>query len=93
MTSSIWFDYLTDKNGEAEDDIDEATLEHACVGLGKIIDREVELLGDRHERLILGGMEQGCSMALHVALRQSKAIAGFFQWDVMKAFSHLYIIL
>jgi len=60
-----WYDYLTDREGEAEDDLDLPSLEEATQRIHALLDEEAAKVGPG--RLFLGGTSQGCCVALHAA--------------------------
>jgi len=64
--SSSWFDYATDLEGEAEDEVFEDGLEEQTRRLHAILDAEAALVGA--DNVYLGGASQGGCTALHAAL-------------------------
>jgi predicted esterase len=72
-----WYDYLTDRKGNAEDLLDEKTLKNTAKRVHKLIREESKKVGS--ENVLLGGMSQGCGTALHCAatLPEPLAIGGF----------------
>ncbi|CAK0910354.1 unnamed protein product [Prorocentrum cordatum] len=84
-----WYDYLTDRRGEAEDDADEVTLADTRRHLFDILDAELEFLltaggggavGEAFvckERLLVGGCSQGCAAAFDAALRYRHRLCAF----------------
>mmetsp|Transcript_3862 Transcript_3862/g.14358 ORF Transcript_3862/g.14358 Transcript_3862/m.14358 type:complete len:852 (+) Transcript_3862:72-2627(+) len=60
-----WYDYLTDREGEEEDDSDKATLDESTRRIHALLEQEVAKVGA--SRVFLGGASQGCCVALHVA--------------------------
>lgn len=70
-----WFDYLTDKVGRGENEIDFATLFETRRLIHAIIDQEVKRVGDPR-RVILGGASQGCCMAIDAAFTYPGNLGG-----------------
>jgi len=69
-----WYDYLTDFDGEKEDDLVAEDLEQQTERLHAILDAEAALLGGG--KLFLGGGSQGCCVALHAGLTYRGELAG-----------------
>ena len=70
--SRSWYDYLTDRGGSAEDDVDGASLTSVRALLEELLRREARRLGGGRlglSRVVVGGMSQGGCMALEVAAR------------------------
>jgi len=61
-----WHDYLTDLDGEGEDDLPREELEEVAKRIHELLDREVAAVGAKN--VFLGGASQGCAVALHCAL-------------------------
>jgi len=73
-----WYDYLTDHDGEAEDDLDISTLDESCREIHAIVQAEAEIVGSL-SRVFVGGNSQGCGAAFHaVATAPRGTIGGFF---------------
>jgi len=70
-----WFDYLTDRAGKAENDIDLESLLAMRARLHALIRREVQRVGDP-KRVIVGGASQGCCVALDAALTYPEELGG-----------------
>lgn len=64
--NTAWHDYITDYNGEMEDQLAMEHVEEQTRRIHAIIDAEVALVGSRN--VFVGGASQGCGMALHAAL-------------------------
>jgi len=73
---NAWFDYLTDRAGKAENDIDLDSLADMRQRLHALIRREVQRLGGDSRRVILGGASQGCCVALDAALTYPEELGG-----------------
>jgi len=61
-----WYDYLTDLDGEGEDDFPKEELEEVTKRIHELLDREVAAVGAKN--VFLGGASQGSGVALHCAL-------------------------
>lgn len=61
-----WHDYITDHDGEAEDDCPIEHLEEQAARIQRLIAAEAELVGARN--VIVGGASQGCGVILHAVL-------------------------
>ena len=72
--ANAWFDYI-DEQFDKEDMIDTAQMLQSRRALTKIVDAEVELLGDPQKVLLLG-FSQGGNMAYEVALSYPKQLGG-----------------
>lgn len=80
-----WFDYLTDKEGKAEDAVDASTVRSARGEVQRLLWRE-HAAAPPGVPVILGGLSQGGCLALDVATRDCALAA------VVTAVSHrLYI--
>jgi len=66
VRSFSWFDYLTDQEGLREDTIDIFGLRRMKVELQNLASSEKGLLPEGH-RVVVGGLSQGGTMALHLA--------------------------
>eukprot|EP00927_Polykrikos_kofoidii_P062629 TRINITY_DN57430_c0_g1_i1.p1 TRINITY_DN57430_c0_g1~~TRINITY_DN57430_c0_g1_i1.p1 ORF type:complete len:810 (-),score=149.69 TRINITY_DN57430_c0_g1_i1:178-2607(-) len=64
-----WYDYLTDFEGEKEDEVSVETVEEQAARIHAILDAEVAAVGVQN--VFLGGASQGSCMALHAALTYS----------------------
>lgn len=71
-----WFDYLTDKGGRAENDLEIQSLLEMRERLHAIIRSEVQRVGGDPRRVILGGASQGCCVALDAALTYPEELGG-----------------
>jgi predicted esterase len=73
-----WYDYLTDHEGEAEDDLRPETMEDAAKRIHALVARETKTLGDA-SRVFVGGCSQGCITSLHaVATLPAQSKIGAF---------------
>jgi len=72
-----WYDYLTHRDGRREDDIDTESLLAIQRALHSVIRNEAAELQGRADRVILGGVSQGCCTALHAALTFPQRLGGF----------------
>jgi predicted esterase len=77
-----WHDYFTDHGGEegrpdVEEEIDTAQLAECRVHIHRVIDEEIERLGDA-SRVAVGGQSQGACTALHAALTHRCELGGAF---------------
>jgi pimeloyl-ACP methyl ester carboxylesterase len=61
-----WYNYLSDTGGESEDTVDIFSLRSVRMALQKLVSAETALLPDK-KGLVLGGLSQGGTMALHMA--------------------------
>jgi len=66
-----WYD-IASFDFRAEDD---AGIRASAVAVARLVDREVER-GVAAERIVLAGFSQGGAIALHLALRESRRLAG-----------------
>eukprot|EP00929_Paragymnodinium_shiwhaense_P016680 TRINITY_DN12525_c0_g1_i1.p1 TRINITY_DN12525_c0_g1~~TRINITY_DN12525_c0_g1_i1.p1 ORF type:complete len:466 (-),score=73.08 TRINITY_DN12525_c0_g1_i1:117-1469(-) len=71
-----WFDYITDRGGVEENEVNENSLREIRARLHSLIRAEVERLGGDSSRIILGGMSQGCCVALDAAMTYPDALGG-----------------
>jgi len=62
-----WFDYLTDRQGSAEDTVDVFSVRQQREALRAVLNAEARLLDGRASRVFLGGLSQGGCMALDLA--------------------------
>jgi len=72
-----WYDYISNHGGRKEDAIDIDSLHCTQRSIHEIISHEVEELGGRSDRIILGGKSQGCVTALDAALTYPRRLGGF----------------
>lgn len=72
---NAWFDYLTDKAGSAENHICLESLLSMRENLHSLIRQEVKLAGDP-KRVIIGGVSQGCCVALDAAMTYEQELGG-----------------
>lgn len=77
MQFQAWYDYLTHRDGRREDDIDTESLHTMQRALHSVIMNEAAELQGRADRVILGGVSQGCCTALHAALTFPQRLGGF----------------
>lgn len=70
-----WYDYLTDHEGDAEDDFPPDELAEVTQRLHALLAREAATLGDGR-RVFLGGCSQGCGVALHAGLTYEGELGG-----------------
>uniref|UniRef100_A0A7S1R0H2 Phospholipase/carboxylesterase/thioesterase domain-containing protein n=1 Tax=Alexandrium catenella TaxID=2925 RepID=A0A7S1R0H2_ALECA len=61
-----WYDYLTDLDGEGEDDFPKEELQDVAARIHALLDQEVAAVGAKN--VFLGGASQGGGVALHCAL-------------------------
>eukprot|EP00401_Gymnodinium_catenatum_P029050 CAMPEP_0117535734 /NCGR_PEP_ID=MMETSP0784-20121206/41087_1 /TAXON_ID=39447 /ORGANISM="" /LENGTH=442 /DNA_ID=CAMNT_0005332269 /DNA_START=9 /DNA_END=1337 /DNA_ORIENTATION=+ len=73
---SAWFDYLTDRGGVAENDLDLRSLLEMRSRLHGLIRAEVRRVGGDARRVILGGASQGCCVALDAAMTYPDELGG-----------------
>jgi len=71
-----WFDYLTDRAGKCENALDLESLLRMRARLHALIRSEVQRLGGDPKRVIVGGMSQGCCVALDAALTYPEELGG-----------------
>eukprot|EP00929_Paragymnodinium_shiwhaense_P041569 TRINITY_DN2157_c0_g2_i1.p1 TRINITY_DN2157_c0_g2~~TRINITY_DN2157_c0_g2_i1.p1 ORF type:complete len:818 (+),score=291.57 TRINITY_DN2157_c0_g2_i1:78-2531(+) len=67
--NTAWHDYITDFDGDMEDELSVEDLEEQTKRLHAILEREAAIVGGKN--LLFGGASQGCGMALHAALTYS----------------------
>eukprot|EP00450_Noctiluca_scintillans_P014758 CAMPEP_0194527604 /NCGR_PEP_ID=MMETSP0253-20130528/63748_1 /TAXON_ID=2966 /ORGANISM="Noctiluca scintillans" /LENGTH=328 /DNA_ID=CAMNT_0039372565 /DNA_START=42 /DNA_END=1028 /DNA_ORIENTATION=- len=72
-----WYDYLTDHEGHAEDELDQCVLAESTARIHEMLDVEVAHLGTA-KRVFLGGSSQGCAVAFDAALSYSSVLGGVF---------------
>tara|TARA_B100001057_G_scaffold23353_3_gene21613 strand:+ start:2722 stop:3384 length:663 start_codon:yes stop_codon:yes gene_type:complete len=64
-----WYNYYTRKDGLMDyDEIESKDFKTQVKRITKIINKEIDILKGRSERVILSGISQGGTIALHVAL-------------------------
>jgi predicted esterase len=72
-----WYDYLTDHQGNAEDDLTPESLAATAKRVHALIRAEAAALGDA-KRVLVGGFSQGTGAALHcVATLEGDQVGGF----------------
>merc|ERR1711933_664694 len=71
-----WYKYVTDHDGEKEDELDMESLEESVERLHELFRKEVAELGGSAGRLLLAGSSQGCATALHAAMSYPEALGG-----------------
>lgn len=70
-----WYNYYTRKDGMMEyDEIESKDFKTQVKRITKIVDNEVNILKGRSERVILSGISQGGTIALHVALTYKSSL-------------------
>jgi pimeloyl-ACP methyl ester carboxylesterase len=69
-----WFDYLNDREGEAENAVDTQSVRRARSGIQRIVWRE-HATAPPNVPIILGGLSQGGCLALDVASRDASLAA------------------
>eukprot|EP00747_Dinoflagellata_sp_TGD_P005972 gnl/TRDRNA2_/TRDRNA2_115511_c1_seq1.p1 gnl/TRDRNA2_/TRDRNA2_115511_c1~~gnl/TRDRNA2_/TRDRNA2_115511_c1_seq1.p1 ORF type:complete len:532 (+),score=70.66 gnl/TRDRNA2_/TRDRNA2_115511_c1_seq1:67-1662(+) len=74
---NAWYDYLTNRFGRREDKIDEESLRLIREAIHQLVRREIQELGGRADRLILGGKSQGCCTSLDALLTYPERLGGF----------------
>jgi phospholipase/carboxylesterase len=67
-----WYDILGFEPGAAED---AAGIRASAAAVTRLVDREIER-GMPAERIVLAGFSQGGAIALHTALRETRALGG-----------------
>eukprot|EP00931_Biecheleriopsis_adriatica_P124051 TRINITY_DN9913_c0_g1_i1.p1 TRINITY_DN9913_c0_g1~~TRINITY_DN9913_c0_g1_i1.p1 ORF type:complete len:678 (-),score=121.90 TRINITY_DN9913_c0_g1_i1:207-2240(-) len=76
--SLSWFDIVADETDDSALDADPSSLEQMQHRLALVLEREAAMLGtDGHKRLLVGGLSQGGSAALHAVLMHHQPLAGF----------------
>ncbi|CAK0861314.1 unnamed protein product [Prorocentrum cordatum] len=71
-----WFDYLTDRAGSAENDLELGSLLEMRARLHALIQQEAARHGGDSRRVILGGASQGCCVALDAAMTYPGELGG-----------------
>lgn len=69
-----WHDYITDEEGEKEDEYPMQDVAEQTARIHAILDKEAERVGSKN--VFLGGASQGCGMAMHVGLTYPKPLGG-----------------
>merc|ERR1711963_1294713 len=69
-----WYDYITDHDGELEDELSNTDLEEQCKRIHALLDAEAARVGARN--VFLGGASQGCGVALHAGLTYPGELGG-----------------
>jgi len=69
-----WYDYITDYEGEQEDELAQEDLEEVTRRMHALLDAEAALVGGKN--VFVGGASQGCGVALHVALTYPGELGG-----------------
>ncbi|CAJ1369289.1 unnamed protein product [Effrenium voratum] len=69
-----WYDYMTDYEGEREDELSMEDLEQTTARVHALLDAEAAAVGA--ENVFLGGASQGCGTALHIALTYPGQLGG-----------------
>lgn len=70
---SQWFDMYTTENPHERED--EQDLSPSISRIQELVAQEAAIIG--HENVILGGISQGCAVAIHAFLKGQKKIRGF----------------
>jgi predicted esterase len=93
---SSWYNYYTRKDGLMDyDEIDKKDFNKQIKRISKLIKDEIDILKGKSERIILGGISQGGTIALHVALTlpfKIKSVLGIhtlFLKDMIKNYEKL----
>jgi predicted esterase len=72
-----WYNYFTCYDGLMKhDEIDILHFSEQVKRIYKIMDKETKILNGKSENIIIGGVSQGGTVALHVGLNYSKKIGG-----------------
>lgn len=77
-----WHDYITDHEGDLEDELSLEDLQETTARIHALLDAEAALVGGKN--VFLGGASQGCGTALHIALTYKGDLGG-----VIGAMGHL----
>ena len=74
---SSWYNYFTRRDGELHhDELDVGQLSAQTRRIHAILDREAALLDNDRRRLILGGISQGGTVAIHAAVSYGRELGG-----------------
>jgi len=91
-----WYNYYTRRDGMMEyDEIDNKAFKTQAKRITKIVDKEIDILKGKSQRVILGGISQGGTIALHVALTYKSflksviAIHSLFLPDMIKHYEKI----
>ena len=72
-----WYNYFTRNDGILKhDNIDTSHFSEQVKRIYKILDKETKILHGKSENIIIGGISQGGTIALHVGLNYSKKLGG-----------------
>jgi predicted esterase len=72
-----WYDIVSfDRSAGLLKNEDEKGIKESAARITQLLDAEIELLGNKPERLVVGGFSQGAAMSLYSGLRYSKKIGG-----------------
>lgn len=69
-----WHDYITDHEGDQEDELSMEDLQETTARIHTLLDAEAALVGGKN--VFLGGASQGCGTALHAALTYEGELGG-----------------
>lgn len=72
----MWFEIVSLMDPESQSELQKKGLEEAVINIHSLIQDEVHA-GIPEERIILGGISQGCATALHALLCYDKRLGGF----------------
>lgn len=72
-----WYNYFTRNDGLlTHDTIDMFHFLEQVKRMNKILDTEINILNGKSENIIIGGVSQGGTLALHIGLNYSKKLGG-----------------
>lgn len=72
-----WYDMISLVDPEAENELQVQGLREAILHINSIIDAEIAA-GIPAQNIVLGGISQGCSVALHILATRNEKLGGFF---------------
>jgi lysophospholipase-2 len=72
-----WFDFFTGTSPPAYTDHQLESLRAAVEHVLEVIDYEIDVVGIPPERILLGGLSQGCATALFALLMGGRKLGGF----------------
>uniref|UniRef100_A0A6C0AY52 Phospholipase/carboxylesterase/thioesterase domain-containing protein n=1 Tax=viral metagenome TaxID=1070528 RepID=A0A6C0AY52_9ZZZZ len=74
---SSWYNYFTCNNNKMEHDtIDIQHFYEQVERINKIINKEIKLLDNKSENIIIGGISQGGTLAFHIGLNYHSKLGG-----------------
>ena len=74
---SAWYNYFTCNNNKMEHDIiDRMQFHQEVERINKIINKEIKLLDNKSENIIIGGVSQGGTLAFHIGLNYHNKLGG-----------------